>query len=199
MDKEVIIERVTKILKETPSAMEIVKKGGDRNKRFQYLARYMVERGIENDAMVYAQEGHGIAILFKTNSKDDNFWKELPKELGLVMNVTGVKNALQIVKNQKYIKNQRPKEDDYYYCWFWGIVKESRGADTQVGKEMKDEFLMRANRDNIPLYAETSTYVNVLVYTRFGFELFHTWERPNGKKMWFLRYVPKKVKDKQQA
>lgn len=192
-----IISRVAEILKETPSAMEIVKKGPERDKRFEYLARYMVERGIEKDALVLEKKGMGIAILFKTNSKDKNFWKDIQQELGLVYHVTGFKNALKILKNQKYIQKQRPKEGDYYYCWFWGIVKGNRGADTSIGRNMKREFIRRCEEDGIPLYAETSTYTNVLVYRRFGFELFHTWERENDKKMWFLRYVPKSANTKQ--
>lgn len=197
MNKEVIIERVAQILTETPSAQDIVKKGPNREKRFKYLATHMVNKAIKKDALVLSEDGMGIAILFKTNKKDSNLWNDIFNELGLVFNVTGIKNALKILKNQKFIKNQRPQEGDYLYCWFWGIVQGSRGADTQIGKEMKDEFLRRADLYNIPLYAETRIRKNVVVYQRFGFELFNTWDRPDGNKMWFLRYVPKALKEKE--
>jgi len=197
LNKEVIIERVAQILTETPSAQDIVKKGPNREKRFKYLATHMVNKAIKKDALVLSEDGMGIAILFKTNKKDSNLWNDIFNELGLVFNVTGIKNALKILKNQKFIKNQRPQEGDYLYCWFWGIVQGSRGADTQIGKEMKDEFLRRADLYNIPLYAETRIRKNVVVYQRFGFELFNTWDRPDGNKMWFLRYVPKALKEKE--
>ncbi len=190
MDKEEVIEKVTILLKEIPASMEVVKKGGDRHKRFKYLATHMVEKAIEKDALIISKNGKGIAILFKTNSKEDNFWKVLPEQIRLVLYVTGIRNAFTILKTQNYIKQQRPKEGDYLYCWFWGILADSRGADTQVGKEMKDEFYRQAKEYQIPLYAETRMRQNALVYQRFGFELFHKWKHPSGDTMYFLKYTP---------
>ncbi|MBE7640473.1 hypothetical protein GUB10_09030 [Salegentibacter sp. BLCTC] len=189
-EKEEIITKVTQLLKEIPSSMDIVKKGGDRHKRFEYLATHMVEKAIEKDALIISENRMGIAILFKTSKNDDNFLKDIWTQIKLVLNVTGVKNAYRIVKNQNYIKKQRPQKGEYLYCWFWGILAESRGADTQVGKEMKDEFYRQAKEYQIPLYAETRMRKNALVYQRFGFELFHEWKHPSGDTMYFLRYTP---------
>ncbi len=194
MDKELIIRRVADILKETPSAQDIVKKGENRDKRFVYLATHMVEKAIAKDALVLGKDGLGIAILFKTNAKDKNFWKEIRSELALVNHVTGIKNALKILKKQKYIANQRPKEGDYLYAWFWGIVKDDRGAGTQIASEMKDKFLAISEREGLPIYAETRIRKNAVVYQRYKFENFHTWEQSNGSTMWFLRYIPQSYK-----
>lgn len=191
MNKEKIIKNVAEILKETPSAEDIVKKGGDRDKRFRYLAKHMVEKAIRKDALILSENEEGIAILFRTNKKDSSFLNDFGEQIGLLINVTGLKNAWSTLKNQKYIKAQRPQNGDYLYCWFWGIVPNSRGAGTQIAKEMKDEFLRRSNTQQLPLYAETRTKRNVIVYQKFGFELFHTWERPSGDTMWFLRYLPR--------
>ena len=189
-EKEEIISKVTQLLKEIPSSMDIVKKGGNRHKRFEYLATHMVEKAIEKDALIISENRMGIAILFKTSKKDDNFLKDIWTQIKLVLNVTGVNNAYRIVKNQNYIKKQRPQNGEYLYCWFWGILAESRGADTQVGKEMKDEFYRQAKEYQIPLYAETRMRKNALVYQRFGFELFHEWDHPSGDTMYFLKYTP---------
>ena len=190
VEKEEIIAKVTSLLKEIPSSMDIVKKGGNRHKRFKYLATHMVEKAIEKDALIVSENRMGIAILFKTSKKDDNFLKDIRSQIGLVLNVTGIKNASRIDKNQNYIKKQRPQHGEYLYCWFWGILAESRGADTQVGKEMKDEFYRQAKEYQVPLYAETRMRKNALVYQRFGFELFHEWQHPSGDTMYFLRYNP---------
>ena len=171
--------------------MDVVKKGGNRDRRFSYLARHMVNKAIEKDALIVSNNKKGIAILFKTSKKDNNIWKDLWTQLGLVLNVTGVRNAYQIIKTQNYIKKQRPQQGEYLYCWFWGILAAPRGADTQVGKEMKDEFYRRANLYQLPLYAETRMRKNALVYQKFGFNLFHEWQHPSGDTMYFLRYDPK--------
>lgn len=193
MDKEVIIGRVAEILKETPTAMDIVKKGGDRDARFKYLARHMVEKAIEKNALILSENEKGIAIVFRKSENKPHFFKDKIEDLKLVWNVTGFKNISKILKNQNYVKNQRPKDKDYLYCWFWGICKDVRGADLQVGKQMKDEFLRRADKYQLELYAETQTRRNTIVYRKFGFNLFHTWNRPDGKTMYFMKYSPKKV------
>ncbi|PZW37932.1 hypothetical protein LX95_02724 [Mesonia algae] len=196
MNKEVIINRVAEILKETPASMQIVKKGGDRDARFKYLAQHMVEKAIDNDALILSSNKMGIAIVLRKSKSKTSFFKETFENIKLVLNVTGFKNVLTILKNQKYIKNQRPDNEDYLYCWFWGISKDARGADTQVGKEMKDEFLRRAHLYNLPLYAETQTRRNTIVYQKFGFNLFHTWNREDGKTMYFMKYDPTTQEDK---
>lgn len=152
----------------------------------------MVNKAIEKDALIVSKNGKGIAILFKTSKKDNNIWKDLWAQLGLVINVTGIRKAYNIIKTQNYIKQQRPQKGEYLYCWFWGILKDSRGADTQVGKEMKDEFYRRAKKYNLPLYAETRMRKNAVVYQKFGFDLFHKWDHPSGDTMYFLRYTPPK-------
>ena len=190
MDKEEIIEKVAILLKEIPTSLEVVKNDSKRDKRFHYLATHMVEKAIKKDALIISKNGKGIAILFKTSKKDDNFWNNIPEQLGLLINVTGFKNALNILKTQKYIKEQRPQEGEYLYCWFWGILADARGADTQVGKEMKDEFYRQAQEYKLPLYAETRMRQNAIVYQRFGFELFNKWAHPSGDTMYFLKYTP---------
>ena len=195
LDKEETIEKVAFLLKEIPASMEIVKMDHKSDQRFHYLATYMVEKAIKKDALIISENGKGIAILFKTSKKDDNFWKDIPTQLGLLMHVTGFKKALNILKSQKHIKQQRPQEGEYLYCWFWGILPDARGADTQVGKDMKDEFYRRAQEYKLPLYAETRMRQNALVYQRFGFELFNKWAHPSGDTMYFLRYIPPALRE----
>ncbi|TBW26500.1 hypothetical protein [Gramella sp. KN1008] len=196
LEKQDIIDKVATLLKEIPSSLEVVREGRNRDERFKYLATHMVEKAIEKDALIVSENGQGIAILFKTSKKDDNIWKDLWAQLKLVVNVTGVKNAMNILKTQKYIKDQRPQEGEYLYCWFWGILKESRGAETQVGKEMKDEFFRIAHDTGLELYAETRGRTNAIVYQRVGFTLFHEWDHPSGDKMYFLKYDPKNPRNK---
>lgn len=191
MDKDLIVRRIADLLKEMPSGEDIVKKGGNRDKRFLYLARYMLEKSLEKDALILSHDGLGIAMLFEADPNENTFWKELWADLRLAFKVTGLKNALKILKNQNYIKAQRPKNEKYLYAWFWGVVEQGRGAGTQVASDMKNQFLKKSEETGLPIYAETQLRVNTVVYQRYGFELFHTWKQTAEKTMWFLRYVPK--------
>jgi hypothetical protein len=191
LDKQQIIKNVSTLLQEVPTSMEIVIDDEKREQRFHYLAKYMVEKAIEKDALIVSDDGKGIAILFRTNSKDKNFWKDLIMDIKLAINVTGIKKGLNAMKIQSYVKNQRPKEGDYLYCWFWGIMADARGSDdSKTAYNMKNQFYAISQDLQLPIYAETRIRRISLAYRRYGFELFNEWDHPSGGKMYFLRYFP---------
>jgi len=191
LDKEEIINNVSILLQEVPTSMEIVKDDHKREKRFRYLAKHMVEKAIEKDALIVSEDNKGIAILFRINSKEKNFWKDLIMDLKLALNVTGIKKGLKALKTQAYVKSQRPKEGDYLYCWFWGILSDARGSDNKkTAYEMKNQFYATAKDLQLPIYAETRIKRISLAYRRYGFELFNEWDHPSGGKMYFLKYTP---------
>lgn len=196
MDIKAIIQNVAEVIKETPSAQSTVKSGKNIDKRYRALAEYMVRKAIRHNALIVSKNGAGVAILFERKEGIKNQFKDsIFEQIKLLFQVTGLKNALQIIKNQKTVNAQRPDEA-HLYCWFWGIAKDNRGSEMQVGSEMKDTLLRIAEEKQLPLYAETRTKRNVIVYRRYGFEMFHEWEHPDGGKMWFLRYLPKSLKTK---
>lgn len=171
--------------------MEIVKDDHKREKRFDYLAKYMVEKAIEKDALIVSDDGKGIAILFRTNSNDKNFWKDTIQDIKLALNVTGIKKGLKAMKTQSYVKSQRPKEGDYLYCWFWGILSDARGSDdSKTAYNMKNQFYARAQELQLPIYAETRIRRISIAYQRYGFKQFNEWDHPSGGKMYFLKYSP---------
>lgn len=171
--------------------MEIVKDDKKREKRFNYLAKHMVEKAIEKDALITSEDGKGVAILFRTNSRDKNFWKDLIMDLKLAINVTGIKKGLKAMKVQNYVKAQRPKEGDYLYCWFWGILSDARGSDdAKTAYDMKNQFFAKAKELQLPIFAETRIRRISLAYQRYGFEMFNEWDHPSGGKMYFLKYSP---------
>lgn len=191
MKKQEIIEHVSTLLQEIPTSMELVKDDHKKEKRFRYLAKYMVEKAIEKDALIISENERGIAMLFRTNSKDGNLWKDTIQDLKLAINVTGIKKGLKAMKTQKYVKDQRPKDGDYLYCWFWGILPDSRGSDdSKTAYEMKNKFYAIAKDLQLPIYAESRIRRISLAYRRYGFKLFHEWDHPGGGKMYFLKYTP---------
>ena len=191
MDKQEIINHVSTLLQEIPTSMEIVKDDAKREQRFQYLATHMVEKAIEKDALIISENKRGIAILFRTSAEDKDFWKDLKQDIKLALNVTGIRKGLNALKVQKYVKAQRPKQGEYLYCWFWGILPDARGSDdSKTAYEMKNKFYALSKATQLPIYAETRIRRISVAYRRYGFELFNEWDHPSGDKMYFLRYFP---------
>lgn len=191
LDKQTIIKHIASLLQEITTSSEIVKDDHKRQQRFEYLAKHMAEKGLEKDAVIISKDQRGIAILFRTSSQDKNFWKDLITDIKLALNVTGIRKGLKALKEQKYVKDQRPKKGEYLYCWFWGILPDARGTgEIQTAYEMKDKFFAISKDLQLPIYAETRIRRINLAYQRYGFKLFNEWDHPSGDKMYFLKYTP---------
>jgi len=190
-DKDEIIGHVAILLEEIPTSLEIVKDDSKKKERFRYLAKHMVEKAINKDALLVSDNGRGIAIFFKMNGKSDGFWAELVSDLKLAINVTGLTKGLKALKSQKFVRQQRPTEGEFLYCWFWGILPDARGnSSDKTPYKMKDEMYRISKSLQLPIYAETRVRKVSIAYRRYGFEMVKEWEHPSGDTMYFLKYVP---------
>ena len=139
-----------------------------------------------------SEENSGIAILFEENTgQKETFWSELKADIKLALKVTGIAKGLKALKIQGYVKNQRPKDEPHLYCWFWGIMPESRGIQgKKITYTMKDEIFRISKEKNLPVFAETRIRKVKVAYVRYGFKIFNEWQHPSGDTMWFMRYDP---------
>lgn len=194
--KEEIIRNVAQLLQEVPTSLEIVKDDSQKQQRFLYLAKHMVNKALREDALIVSEDLKGIAILFQIQGKSTHFWQEIWEDLQLAYHVTGIKKGLKALKIQKVIKSQRPNNGSYLYCWFWGILADVRGVtDKMTAFRMKDEFYRRAYELQLPIYAETRIRRVALAYQRYGFEKLKEWQHPSGDTMTFMKYTPPKKQE----
>lgn len=193
MNKEKVISNLASLLKETPSSLEVVKDDKHKAQRFRSLAEHMIERAIKRDALILSDDLNGIAILFEENTgQKESFLSQIKADLKLAFKVTGISKGLRALKIQGYVKNQRPKDEPHLYCWFWGIMPESRGpGGLRITYAMKDEIFRISKERNLPVYAETRIKKVMIAYVRYGFKIFNEWQHPSGDMMWFMRYDPK--------
>lgn len=190
-DKEEVIKHVATLLQEIPTSMEIVKDDSKKEQRFLYLAKHMVEKAIKKDALLVSDDGRGIAIFFRMDGKSEGFWTELISDLKLAINVTGITKGLKALKSQKFVRQQRPNDGEFLYCWFWGILPDARGnTSDKTPYKMKDEMFRISKALQLPIYAETRIRKVNIAYKRYGFELLKEWKHPSGDKMYFLKYTP---------
>ena len=182
------------LLQEVPSSLEIIKDDKHKEKRFRYLAKHMIDKAIDRDALIVSEDYNGIAILFEEgSSRKESLWKELLTDLKLAFHVTGIKKGLKALKIQSYVKKQRPQHQKHLYCWFWGIMPEARNVDTtKTAYNMKNQFLALSEEKNLPIYAETRIKRVYIAYRRYKFECFHQWQHPSGDTMYFMKYDPQK-------
>jgi hypothetical protein len=192
LDKEKLIRNVAQLLRETPSSSDIVIKDEKEEARYLYLAKYMIEKAMKEDALLHSDDYGSIAIVFhKHPNKKEAVLSNLWQDLKLAWKVTGIKKGLSALKIQKTLKTKYPSNEPYLYCWFLGVVSDERGVtDKMLAYKMKDRILAISNEKKLPLIAETRTKRIALAYVRYGFKIFEKWDHPNGGKMYFLRYEP---------
>lgn len=190
-DKDEIIQHVATLLQEIPTSLEIVKNDSKKEQRFHYLAKHMVEKAIQKDALMVSDDGRGIAIFFKMDGKSEGFWTELMSDLKLALKVTGIKKGLKALQSQKFVRQQRPNDGEFLYCWFWGILPDARGnTSDKTPYKMKDEMFRISKELQLPIYAETRIRKVSIAYRRYGFKLLKEWKHPSGDLMYFLKYTP---------
>jgi GNAT superfamily N-acetyltransferase len=76
-----------------------------------------------------------------------------------------------VLKRESMIKNNHPKEP-FAYLWFIGVnpPKQNRG----IGSAFIKEVIRKCEKEERPIYLETSVERNLPFYQKFGFEIFQS-------------------------
>ncbi len=109
--------------------------------------------------------------------------KEIEININLIFKVIGLRNVFSILKRESYIKKYHPKEP-YYYAWFLGVPPEEQGKGH--GSRFIAELFEKTYTEKRAIYLETSNPLNLPLYEKFGFEIYHKWSG-QGFPLWFLR------------
>jgi len=76
------------------------------------------------------------------------------------------------------------------YWEFTGVNPNYQGLDAPSFSmaELRDDVYSDAHEKKLAIYTETSIRKNMVVYRRYGFDIYHEWTMPDGSTMWFLKY-----------
>ena len=58
--------------------------------------------------------------------------------------------------------------------------------------ELRNQIYTEAHKKQLSIYTETAIRKNMIVYRRYGFDIYHEWIMPDSTSMWFLHYDTKK-------
>lgn len=185
-------KKVVKIIEESfinsPSVDWVVSKYKNRKKGLKVLAKYAFDIGFLKKGVYLSSDGNAIAICYK-NSNKIAFLQNHYQKFKLFVGAIGFQKMIPVLKRQQYFSQQRPKDRDYFYFWFFGSTNDARGSGS--ANELQREIFEMANNEQLPIFIETSIRKNRIVYERFGFITYHTWhvEKENID-MWFMKREP---------
>jgi hypothetical protein len=188
---EKTINIITEAFKAIPAGDQLVKQDEKREARYKKLGAYVYHNAVKKKGLYLSsnKEGVGVAYVIDPENNKKTFG-DFINDLKFAFGVSGIKKALAISKRQKYIQSQRPKHDKYMYWEFTGVNPNYQGLDAPSFSmaELRDDVYTDAHERKLPIYTETSIRKNMIVYRRYGFDIYHEWTMPDGSTMWFLKY-----------
>ena len=183
-DEQLITDIISASFADNPSVNEVVKNDGKKDQRITALARYAFRTALRRNGIYISSDEKGVAICYDIREKKESL-ADFFDQLKLVQKAIGWSRVIKVLKREAYLKNIRPKKDNYLYFWFFGVIKEGRGH--LAAWELKEEIFKEANRRQLPIYLETSIEQNKRVYERYGFQVYHSWNTGDKTTLWFMK------------
>lgn len=183
--KNLVLDIISESFEHNPGVLSVVKQDKKIKSRIRGLANYAYETAIQREGVFLSSDQTGVLISYRNQDKKEGL-KDYYQQLLLVLNVTGIFSIPKLLKRESYMKSIRPQDSDFIYVWFYGVLSEGKGHS--AAKELKNQLFKKAEKENLPLYLETTERKNRIVYERYGFEVYHSWERKEeGITVWFMR------------
>ena len=184
-DKNLVVDIISESFTSNPSVNAVVKNDRKREKRLKYLAKYAYKTALRRNGVYLSTDKNGVAICYKYNQRKEtigDYWDQLI----LAITCIGLNRVIKVLKRESYIKKYRPVNGEFLYFWFFGVNEKARGKGAAL--ELKDAILKESENKNLPIYLETSVEKNRIVYERYSFEVYHTWDnKEEGITIWFMR------------
>lgn len=170
----------------------IVKQDLKREERIKNLIDYSFEACIRSGEVYMPDDESGVIICSLSENKMP-ILEEAYLTMQFVWKVTGIKGLKRAMWREDYIKQFHPQDKEFMYIWFIGIKKNHQGKG--IGSAMLHELINNSDRENLPIYLETSVLANLHFYQKHGFEVYHeTGEEVFGFKLYFLRRLSRAAK-----
>jgi hypothetical protein len=186
-DKIASVRIISATFDENPSVNNIIGDKGNRNMKIKRLADYAFIKSLARKGAFISKNKMGVAFFFKPSYQPFSL-KEVYYEVRFALSIPFVK-VMETLKRQAYLKKHR-FQGEHFYFWFFGVEK---GGD-QAGFELKDYLYQLSEKEQTPIILETSIRRNKVVYQRYGFTIYHTWEDYSDESpLWFMIRVPKKA------
>jgi len=186
--KNRVIDLLAECIDKNKSVNWIVKQDSKRKERIRHLVDYSFEICIEAEQIYLTDDQNGVVICSMSDDKLP-FLEEAWQTARFVLNVTGIEGIGKAFRRERYVTSFHPTDQEFMYILFLAVDKSKQ--DTGLGTLMLNELSKTANRENVPIYLETSEERMVGFYQKNGFEIYHVSDESLfGFKLYFLRKMP---------
>ncbi|MCT4580488.1 MAG: hypothetical protein N4A35_03645 [Flavobacteriales bacterium] len=155
--------------------------------RYSRLIDYAYEVAKQSKGVFVASNQKTVLLYYRTSKV-----KSLKSFVLYLRLIFTIKPALiiDILQEEKLIKANRLKVNDYYYAWYLAQANDYHRLDGLF--EARNYIVKKSQTNKIPLLLETAKEELVNFYLKAGFELYTTVEN-KGIKIYFFKYLPPEV------
>lgn len=193
-DRNRVVEIVHKAYKDNPRFLSMIKPGTQAQfeQRLQWLSEFLFDT-IEPIKSVYITSfGNGMCMVYKNTDRKETLYSWY-LQIKMALRVIGLGRALKILKREGQVKKLRP-EGEYLYFWVLAVDPDAKGfLDMQ---EIRDEIYAKADREQLPIVAETTVAKNRIMYMRYGFREYNQLETEDGVTVYFMKREPGTVEER---
>ena len=185
-EKNLIIEILTQSFETNQSVNYIINQDKNRQRRIRALMDYSFEVcNLFGDVFI-SDDKKACALIMYPDKKKTSL-KSIFLDIKLIFQCTGVGNVKKTLDREGLIKKIQPKEP-MTYLWFIGVSMEDQNKG--FGSKMLKSIIELSDKNNKPIYLETSTFRNLPWYKKFGFEVYS--EQDLSYRLYFLKRNTKK-------
>ncbi|MDC1430997.1 hypothetical protein N8223_01965 [Bacteroidia bacterium] len=182
--KQKAVDILVSAFSTVPGALWVVKKDKKLKLRVKALCEYCLETSLQKDGGFISSDQKGVALIFDSRKKQ----KFILSLLGYIMlgnHCIGWDRAWSIIVRERTIQQKRPNTPHLYF-WMLAVEDNENGVETII--ELRDFAYELSRKANLPICLETTSERNRIMYQRYGFEVYDTWEvAEQNLKIWFMK------------
>jgi len=180
-EKDIIVDILTQSFESNQSVNYIINQDKRRLRRIRSLMDYSFEICSEFGDVFISDNKKACALVVYPDKKKTSL-KSILLDIKLITQCIGIKNVMKTLNREALIKKIQPKEP-MTYLWFIGVNPEDQNKG--YGSNMLQSIIQYSDKDNKPIYLETSTIRNLPWYKKFGFEIYS--EHDLSYRLYFLK------------
>ncbi len=169
-DKALVVDILTSAFENYTDANQInlvVGYGADRVQKMQVLMAYLFENAMLFGKVYLSDDKKGV-LLLKFSEKEKTTLKTILLDIELAFKCIGLTNVPKVLKRQRLVKKNHPKED-HVSPMIFGVKPEVKGKLTAARLIQQ---VMRKHADNkLPIIIDTVSAYNLKLYQKFGFKI----------------------------
>jgi len=167
-DKEQILDILTPAFNTNKSVNYVVRQDSRRTDRIRHLMDYSVEVCREWGEVLLSEDRQASALLLYPHTKKSGL-RTILLDLKLAVKSVGLANLQKVMSRESKIKAFHPRQP-FLYLWFVGVAPEKQGEG--IGSRLMAEIIRESEKQELPIYLETSTRENLPFYQKFGFTIY---------------------------